>query len=95
MTVTATLSQNGADVTGDFNILEVIDSGGYVCGTVDTAAESGTFGTFKANFLPDDLGDPFTVDTKITSPDGGRLEGTFVFAGGVVGHGSATFTRVK
>ena len=95
LTVTATFNQNGADVTGDFDLLEVMYSGGYVCGTVDTAAEDGTFGTFKARFLPDDLGDPFTVDARMTSSDGGRLEGTFVFADGVVGHGNATFTRIK
>ena len=90
LTVTAYLRQNGAVVTGNFNLLEIDYSGGDVKGAVDTAA-----GTFTADFWPNDLGDHFAVDTHIVSPDGGRLEGTFVFAEGVVGHGTATFTRVK
>jgi len=95
LTVLANLQQTGADVTGDFDLVEAIDSGGYVKGTVDTANGDIPAGTFSARFLPDDLGDPFSIDTKITSPDGGRFEGTFIFADDVVGHGTATFIRVK
>jgi hypothetical protein len=93
--VAADLRQNGADVIGDFDLLEVDYSGGDVAGTVDTATGDDSFGTFRAYFSPNDLGTPFVVDTKITSPDGGRFEGTFVFGNGVVGRGNAMFTRVE
>jgi len=88
LTVTANLRQNGAVVTGVFNLLEIDYSGGDVKGAVDTAA-----GTFTADFWPNDLGTHFAVDTHIVSQNGDRLEGTFVFAEGVVGHGTVTFTR--
>jgi hypothetical protein len=91
--VTANLHQNGTDVTGDFDLLEVCCSGGSVKGTVETATGDETLKTFRVSFEPDDLGDPFSVDAKITSPDGDRFEGTFVFDNGVVGRGNATFTR--
>jgi len=94
LSVVAKLQQDGAVVTGDFDLGEVPYSGGFVKGTVDIGATGAeTFGTFRADFLPDDLGDPFAIDTKIVSPDGGSFEGTFVFDGGIVGHGNATFTR--
>ena len=96
LTVVANLKQDGADVTGEFNLQEVDYSGGCVEGTVDIAAAEGdTFGTFRADFLPDDLGDHFAIETKIVSPDSGVFKGTFVFAEGVVGRGNATFTRVR
>jgi hypothetical protein len=91
--VVANLRQTGTNVTGDFDLLEVIYSGGYVTGTMDAASGDLTSVAFQAHFDPDDLGDPFTIDTRITSPDGGRFEGTFIFADGVVGRGNATFIR--
>ena len=96
LTVVANLQQDGAAVTGDFDLVEVDHSGGFVKGTVDVGGGGGdTFGTFRADFLPDDLGDHFAIETKIVSPDSGAFEGTFVFSEGIVGRGSATFTRVK
>ena len=94
MTITASLEQNGADVRGDFDLKEVMYSGGYVTGTVASGATTDAVGTFKASFLPDDLGVPFDVDTTITAQDGGAFTGTFVFAA-KVGRGNATFTRLK
>ena len=88
LTVTAALRQNGTVVTGPFTLSEVPYSDGDVKGVVDTAA-----GTFTADFWPNDLGTHFAVDTHIVSPDGGRLEGTFVFGEGIVGHGTVTFAR--
>jgi hypothetical protein len=93
LTVVANLHQDGANVTGEFDLSEVMYSGGYVNGIIGTTNADTSVGTFIARFLPDDLGDPFSIDTKITSPDGGRFEGTFIFADGVVGRGTATFTR--
>jgi hypothetical protein len=95
LTVIANLQQNGTDVIGDFDLLEVPYSGGCVAGTVDPAPNGDVLGGFRADFRPDDLGDDFTIETKITSRDSSRFEGTFIFAGGVVGRGNATFTRVN
>jgi hypothetical protein len=95
LTVMANLQQDGAKVTGDFNLIEVDYSGGFVRGTVDIGMSGDSFGTFIADFLPDDLGDHFAIDTKIVSPDSRGFEGTFVFAEGIVGRGNSTFTRVK
>jgi hypothetical protein len=92
----ADLRQNRADVIGVFDLVEVNYSGGDVTATVDTGTEEDTLGSLRAYFSPNDLGTPFVVDTKITSPDGGRFAGAFVFGtNGVVGHGNATFTRVQ
>ena len=95
LTVVAYLDQNGNAVTGKFKLLEVDYSGGFVKGTVDLGAGGDPFGAFRADFLPDDLGDHFAIETKIISPDSSRFEGTFVFAEGVVGQGIATFTRAN
>jgi hypothetical protein len=93
-TVMANLHQNGADVTGGFDVMEVIFSGGDVKGSVDTATGDDTVGRFRARLEPNDLGVLIVIDTKITAPDGGRFEGTFIFGYDVVWRGSATFTRI-
>ena len=64
-------------------------------GTLDTAEGDDHLGRFKADFWPNDLGDHFAIDTNIVLPDGGRFEGAFVFAEGIVGRGNATFSRVR
>jgi hypothetical protein len=88
----ATLRQDGVDVGGSFDMLEVMYSGGYVKGIVAAASNDGTFGTLRARFEPSDLGTLIVFDTKITSPDGASFAGTFVL--GDVWRGNATFTRV-
>ena len=93
MTVITNLKQDGAEVTGDFDVMEVMYSGGYVRGTVSPGTTTEPFGTFKANFFPDDLGVPFDITTTIPAEDGGTFTGTFVFSR--LGSGKVTFTRVK
>jgi hypothetical protein len=49
-TVVANLRQNGDDVTGDFDVREVIYSGGDVEGTVDTTTGVDMLGTSERAF---------------------------------------------
>ena len=93
MILMARLQQSGTEVTGGFNNLTVDFSGGNVKGTVSTATQD-TFGIFKARFEPNDLGTLIVFDTKITSPDGGTLVGSFELGDPPFDRGNVTFTRI-